>query len=407
MAVKSVGKSTPGIRLAKAPNVWELRVYVGRNEKNTPIHKHRRFKGSFREAQSELMRWKLELGDQRVRRNDQGIQWEKITVNQLIELWKEMEWPNLSPTTTKRYESIIRNHIESSIGKRKIVELTTLDIERFLNELSQKSIIRKGSSSDSVSSGKLSMSSVRQTRAILGRICKLSEKWSGDTLKNPVAKSELRNSDLDPAKHIRAPRTEEVNLILEASKQFDIRYRCMVRVIAATGMRRGELCALQWGDIDFTQELIKISKAVVGLNGKIITKGTKTVAGNRRLAIDSTTLNELRSLKATQAEFAQSSGNCLSEDCYVFSFEPSGTTPPHPDSVSHAFSRIRDAAGVSKEIHLHSMRHFQATAVDAIVSDRQKQSRLGWSTIHMAMHYTDDVPEYDRKAAYHIGELLG
>ena len=56
-----------------------------------------------------------------------------------------------------------------------------------------------------------------------------------------------------------------------------------------------------------------------------------------------------------------------------------------------------------KDLHLHSLRHFQATSLDAVIPERQKQARLGWSTVHMARHYTDTISSEDRKAAEHIG----
>jgi len=52
-------------------------------------------------------------------------------------------------------------------------------------------------------------------------------------------------------------------------------------------------------------------------------------------------------------------------------------------------------------------RVFQATALDPVVSEAQKQARLGWSTVHMARHYTDAISDEDRRAAEHIGEMLG
>jgi hypothetical protein len=52
------------------------------------------------------------------------------------------------------------------------------------------------------------------------------------------------------------------------------------------------------------------------------------------------------------------------------------------------------------------LRHFQATSLDAVIPERQKQARLGWSTVHMARHYTDAISSEDRKAAEHIGTLL-
>ena len=57
-------------------------------------------------------------------------------------------------------------------------------------------------------------------------------------------------------------------------------------------------------------------------------------------------------------------------------------------------------------MHLHSLRHFQATVIDSIVSERQKEARLGWATVHMAPHYTDAVTEEDQKAAEFVGRLL-
>ncbi len=42
-----------------------------------------------------------------------------------------------------------------------------------------------------------------------------------------------------------------------------------------------------------------------------------------------------------------------------------------------------------------------------MISEAQKQARLGWSTVKMARHYTGVVPEEDRRAAEHFGGLLG
>ena len=57
------------------------------------------------------------------------------------------------------------------------------------------------------------------------------------------------------------------------------------------------------------------------------------------------------------------------------------------------------------DVHLHSLRHFHATQIDSVISEAQKQVRLGWSTVQMARHYTDGVAEEDRRAADHIGLL--
>jgi integrase len=118
------------------------------------------------------------------------------------------------------------------------------------------------------------------------------------------------------------------------------------------------------------------------------------------------TLSELAELRLEQDALARSCGLKLTPESFVFSFEPGGGIPPHPDTISHVFAKVRTKAKVASDIHLHSLRHFHATQIDSVISEAQKQVRLGWSTVQMARHYTDGVPEEDRRAADHIGLLL-
>lgn len=74
--------------------------------------------------------------------------------------------------------------------------------------------------------------------------------------------------------------------------------------------------------------------------------------------------------------------------------------------MSHAFAEVRDAAGVAVDVHLHSLRHFHATALDPVISEAQKRSRLGWATVQMSGTTQTVCPAEDRRAAEHIGRVL-
>jgi integrase len=150
-----------------------------------------------------------------------------------------------------------------------------------------------------------------------------------------------------------------------------------------------------------------IDEAVIPAEGGAAVKSPKTRAGVRRVAVDSGAIAALAELRIAQCELAAVCNVSLGDEGFVLSMEPGGAAALHPDSLSHAFAKARQLAGVSPELHLHSLRHFQATALDAVISERQKQSRLGWSTVHMARHYTDAVDEEDRRAAEHLGRLFG
>jgi integrase len=315
------------------------------------------------------------------------------TINMAILAWKENGWQDLSPSTTRRYQSIWTTHIKDSIGRRRINSLGPYDVEVYLRGLK--------------ASG-LSEASVRQTRAILHRACRLARKWSGNGLPNPVSGTEMPDWVFNEQREaVRAPTTEEVQALFTASKAFGARTHGFIAVIASTGMRRGEACALRWSDIDFSTARLTIDESVVAADGGAQVKAPKSRAGVRTVAIDRTMVATLLALQMETDGLAVLGEFVTEPEHFVFATELPGVLPPHPDAMSHAFGRIRAAAGVPADVHLHSLRHFQATVLDPIISEAQKQSRLGWSTVHMARHYTDGLEEEDRRAAEYIGVLLG
>jgi integrase len=379
----------------KGNDAYELRVFLGRDDAGRTRHKSTLFRGSRRAAEMELARLVTGQADKPARTPQQRelAFGPSTTINMAIEAWKQNGWQDLSPTTTLRYASIWSKQIKNSIGRRRIASLGPYDVEMYLRDLK--------------ASG-LSEASVRQTRAMLHRACRLTRKWSGNTLPNPVSGTEmpdwLLREQPDP---VRAPTLEEVRALLTASKAFGARLHAFVALIASTGMRRGEACAMRWGNVDFGAAHVAIDESIVPAAGGAQVKAPKSRAGVRSVAIDGFTLESLRALRIETEALAVVGEFALEDRQFVFAPELPGDAPPHPDSMSKAFARIRVAAGVSTDVHMHSLRHFQATVLDAVISEAQKQSRLGWSTVHMARHYTDSVEDEDRRAAEHIGTLLG
>jgi integrase len=188
----------------------------------------------------------------------------------------------------------------------------------------------------------------------------------------------------EQAEPVRAPSAKEVRAILAAAETWDRRLWLFIRVTAASGARRGEVCGVRWSDIDWTEGSIRLDEAVIAAPGGGILKQPKTRTSVRTIAVDAGTLEALRSMRAEAEEFANDCGESLHVDGFVFSVSPDGLA----------------------DLHLHSLRHFQSTEIDAVVTEAQKQARMGWSTIHMARHYTDAISSEDRGAADHIGVLL-
>jgi integrase len=380
----------PGsLRLVGKPDVWELRAYAGRDANGRVRHAYGKFRGTRRAAERAL----AELVADRKAQTEAlegtiGVWGSKTTINDALEAWRQNGWEDLSPTTVRRYEGVWNTHVRDSIGQRAIASLSPYDVERYYRMLKKQG---------------LAEGSVRYARAVMNRGCKLARKWSGGVLPNPIADSELPKWGLAESTVVRSPDSSEVQSLLAAAIKFeDPRVATAIRVLAATGMRRGEACALRWSDIDFSAAIVAIDESVIGAKGGASVKQPKTRASIRRLVVDEDTLKMLFALRGCQQQLAEACDVTIKDESFVFAFEPGGLKPPHPDVLSHAFARVRKHAEVAEDVHLHSLRHFQATIIDAVVSERQKQARLGWSTAQMARHYTDPVLNEDRRAAEHV-----
>lgn len=381
------------IRLKREPNIWELRIFLGRDNRGRVRHKHVAFRGTRRQAELELARLVIAQTEKPAPVSEGPQRWgPSTTVNDAIQAWKDNGWEDLSPKTTRGYENTWRIHIEQSIGRERIASLGTYEVERYYRRLKAKGAKRP---------------TVVQVRAVLHRSCRLARKWSGGLLPNPITDAELPVYTLaERSIPVRSPDLDEVIKLLGAARFEDPRFAGMIRVVASSGMRRGEVCALRWSDLDFEASTIVIDESIIASEGGASVKGPKTRASIRTIAVDDETMACLEQLRLLQTDLAEACELALEDDSFVFSFSPGGSEPPHPDSVSTAFTRIRTRAGVAKDVHLHSLRHFQATCLDPVISERQKQARLGWSTVQMARHYTDTISEEDRRAANYIGGLL-
>jgi len=374
--------------------IWELRVYLGRDDAGRVRHKYTTFEGTRRAAERELARLVTHQADEpeRVPHEVERPWGQTTTINDAIQGWKQNGWQDLSPNTVRGYEGVWRRNIHDSIGGRRIATLSPYDIECYFRDLKAAGA---------------GYTTVRLARALLNRSCRLARKWSGNVLPNPVSDTELPTwGPAERPKAVRSPEPHEVLALLEEARVAEVRVAVMIRLVAATGMRRGEACAVRWNDIDTVGGTVKIDEGVISTPTGAAARQPKTRSSTRKVALDKATLAEISGLKREQEALADPCGLGITPESFVFSFEPGGAVPPHPDYISHSFARIRSKAGVASDIHLHSLRHFHATQIDSVISEAQKQVRLGWSTVQMARHYTDGVPEEDRRAADHIGRLL-
>ena len=382
-------------RKDRGTDTWELRVFIGRDNHGRPKQRSVVFRGGKRAAERELARL-IAIQDSTpapIPEEEKRAWGPSTTINDAIEGWKDNGWADLSPKTVRGYEEIWERYVRETIGPVRIAALNAFEVERYFRKMKAD-----GAGRDTV----------RRVRSVIGRACRLAAKWSGGVLSNPVADTELPSWPLaerpDP---VRAPEIVEVQALVRAAKDFDERFGAYVHLVAATGMRRGEACALRWSNIDWEDATVRVNESIVAAKGGAVAKGPKTKASIRTVAVDTGTVAVLEALRMSQTQLAELCDLALSEDGFVFSTDPGGETPPHPESMTHTFIKVRKRAGLAADVHLHSLRHFQATILDPVIPERQKQARMGWATVRMARHYTDGIAAEDRRAAEHVGRVLG
>jgi integrase len=199
---------------------------------------------------------------------------------------------------------------------------------------------------------------------------------------------------------------EAVRSVIEAAEERDPRLAPLLMLAALTGMRRGELCALRWTDVDLERRELDMARSLVVVPGGTTEKTTKTDRF-RIVALDNVGVALIVCHRATVEDWANRFVGEPDADAYVFSHAADGSKPFRPDNVTGFFTRVRDSLGLY-EVRLHDLRHFTATQlIGAGVDVRTVAGRLGHSDPSVTLRiYSHALEERDRAAADIMGRVL-
>ena len=242
-----------------------------------------------------------------------------------------------------------------------------------------------------------SASTVRQIHSIISGACTAAERWGWIT-SNPgrvALRPRAKAPEPDP------PSPADAARLLDAAFALDEDWGTLVWLVMTTGMRRGEVCALRWRNVDLDAETIEIRRSYILHRGVGVEKDTKTHQ-MRRIALDSDTVALLRDHRERVRARIEELGGEMSEQTFVFSGvrRPDHGEPYSPHAVSSRYKDMADRLGIAT--HLHSLRHYSATELlTAGVDLRTVAGRLGHggggaTTLKV---YAAWVAASDRKAA--------
>lgn len=289
----------------------------------------------------------------------------------------------LRPQSQDDYRVHLNSYILPNLGNLKLIDCTTLVLEKFLLDLR---------TSGGRKSGKpLSSSTVEK----IGIVLKIG-------FKSAVRQRILA---LNPMSEIRSPRSksEEVSEIdsetlrLLASVWRDERLGHFFEVKLALGARRGELLALRWSDLDFDSCEVKISKTRYTSGKTTYENAPKSRTGYRTISLTLDQMKLFREWKVRQNQERLKAGELWKEGDFVFTNEFG--EPLSASQLQTVWTRILRTARV-KGIHLHSLRHTHISALLRLgVPPHTVAKRAGDTVETILRTYAHSKPQDDKKAA--------
>ena len=163
-----------------------------------------------------------------------------------------------------------------------------------------------------------------------------------------------------PSKEIDYMNDEDAKKFYAAADAYpDIRHKTAAMILLLTGMRRGELCGLEWSNIDFKECAITIARSVSTVAGfGVVEKDPKTESSKRVIAISDKLLSVLTEYKEWYDKYRQDMGDQWQETDRLFIAECGGRL--YPGTIYTWIHKVCDAAGLPHRT-VHSLRHTNIT----------------------------------------------
>jgi integrase len=365
---------------------WCVRWDVGRDRKGRRIRDSRTFA-----TEDEAIAFRLELDDLRGGTGKDGL-----TARGLQWVDDRLAIGRITDKTAVGYREKLRGW-SALLGVKPYKKITTSDIERAYARLA---------AGQTPTGRKPSPRTLASYRQVLSTFMAAMEK-KGEIRRNPVRGVEGPGGLATKTR--RAPTIEELARMLEVAEQSSALWGqlpVILRLGAHLGLRRGEICALRWSDVDFKAMTVTIARAATQPHGKEVWfKSPKTESGIRCIAMLEPTAAILRAQKRRVAEWRLAAETWADNDLVVCS--PFGEVLDL-ENVSRMAGDCRDRAGVPRKVlPLHGQRHYAISQMHTAGIDLlTMQQRAGHADLRSTQGYVTIDAQKDRDAAERVAKSL-
>ena len=359
-------------RINENGTVYQLTIDYGKDPATGK--RKREFKtvhGSKRQAEAELNRILAAVGS-----SNYVVNTSSMTLAAWMNDWIDLYCINVEESTLDNYIGQINRYIIPELGNIPLNVLTNQHVQGWINRLLERGLAPK---------------TVRNVYMNLQAATKKAVK--------------LRMINHDPCDGTEVPSVEkpeytvydatELRVMLDHAQGTDMYFPLLLESVL--GLRRGELLALRWEDVDFDEGVVHIHRNRIYANHKVIEKAPKTKAGIRDIAIGS---DMVEIMKEEYRKYLRDKG------LYEYEFDDSGYVirqekgqPYHPHAWKNKWKRFLEKEELNP-IRFHDLRHSNATAlIEMGIDPKTVQQRMGHSTIAVTMDiYTHATAAMKRTA---------
>ena len=367
-------------------------------------------------------------------RNGMAMDGRKITLKEFTDRWMvEYAAQKLQPGTIEKYKAELDGKVLPVLGHLKLSELRPHNLNAFFVSMTKDGARKDGQK------GGYSKGSIAKTRNVLSSVLRTATEWEIID-RNPLDK--VRASAEDAAEKLKFFTPEQAATFLdyiekpytvntkghnriddtgkaytvgsyESKKEIPEQIRVLFILAIYAGLRKGELLALEWSDIDFDNDTVTVSKAVSVVAGEQITKAPKTKNSRRVVSIPHFLTQRLKALKTARIKYRLQLGEYWQGAEWVFiqdnGKQMSYSTPysAFQDTIAR-YNAGKLVADQLPSIPFHGLRHTSATLLIAGKQDvRTVSSRLGHAQASTTMNiYAHALQDTDRKASAALENML-
>lgn len=360
MATKRRGANEGSI-FQRADGRWVARIELGRDDTGKRIRKT--FYGTTKAEAQRKLTAALDLKSKALPQPDATM-----TVKVWCERWLKDRESELAPISLDTYRGAIRNYIVPTIGEVKLAKLTPGHVDQMTREI----MVTRG----------LSATTARMARRVLGMALKSA--MAHELIhRNVVTLSSAPKENREHRDDLALTELEAKAVIRAAEGD---RLAALAVVLLTLGLRKGEVLALRWENIDFEAETLEVAGSISRVRGQGLVRGkTKTMGSARTLPMPPRVMAALKAHRDAQWAEVERSGGIWGDLGIVFaSDEGTYTDPRNALRVWHSWTV---AAGLGKR-RMHASRH---TAATLMITDGVPLEIVSALLGHSSISITNDV----------------